>query len=297
MPPMHATAPLLPEDLVFSQSSLQAFADCPRRFWLTYVQQLPWPAIEISPVQEHVYLMRLGEAFHRAVQRAEIGIDPDLIAPRLQDPVDQWFRDYRAYRPADLPREFTAVETLLAIPLRAAESGPTYRLAAKFDLLAIAPQTRAVIVDWKTTQRRTDPATLRRRLQSQVYPYLLVEASAAMPWGPLAPEQVEMRYWFTAAPDQPVHIGYNAQLHAANHATLQRLLAQILAGQGEEDFPKVPDTEANRQRLCAYCAYRSRCDRGDQPGSMDMLSDPDDLLRDPATAPEFSLDELAELAF
>ncbi|MCA9982517.1 MAG: PD-(D/E)XK nuclease family protein, partial [Anaerolineales bacterium] len=36
----------LPETFAFSQSSLQAYEDCPRRFWLAYVEQLPWPAVE-----------------------------------------------------------------------------------------------------------------------------------------------------------------------------------------------------------------------------------------------------------
>lgn len=45
------TDPLLPDTFAFSQSSLQAFADCARRFWLAYVQQLPWPAIEAAPVE------------------------------------------------------------------------------------------------------------------------------------------------------------------------------------------------------------------------------------------------------
>ncbi|NTV10950.1 MAG: SagB/ThcOx family dehydrogenase, partial [Zoogloea sp.] len=39
-----------------------------------------------------------------------------------------------------------------------------------------------VIVDWKTARRRADPATLRQRLQTIVYPYVLVEASAGLPW-------------------------------------------------------------------------------------------------------------------
>ena len=52
---------LLPPTFSFSQSSLQAYEDCPRRFWLAYVEQLPWPAVEASPIREHEALMRLGE--------------------------------------------------------------------------------------------------------------------------------------------------------------------------------------------------------------------------------------------
>lgn len=288
---------ILPEDFVFSQSNLQAFTDCPRRFWLAYIQRLRWPAVEAGPVQEYEYMMRLGSAFHRAVQRAEVGIEPDLIASQLEDPLDQWFEDYRRFRPRDLPSTVVGVETVLGIPFQASNDGPIFRLAAKYDLLAVEPGKRAMIIDWKTTRRRTEPHTLRQRLQSQVYPYVVVEASANLPWGPIAPEQVEMRYWFTAAPDEPVNLRYDANQHAANYQLLQRLAAQILAGEEEADFPMLPDTEANRQRVCAYCAYRSRCDRGITPGHLDAVDDTEELISTPQVALELNLDDVPEISF
>jgi CRISPR/Cas system-associated exonuclease Cas4 (RecB family) len=288
---------MLPSDFVFSQSNLQTFADCPRRFWLSFVQRLPWPAVEASPVQEYEYVMRLGEAFHRAVQRAEIGIPPELIAAQLEDPLDSWFANYLQYRPRELPTEIATVESVLTTPFQIGVDGPIFRLAAKFDLLTIEAGKRAVIVDWKTSRRRPEAHTVRQRLQSQVYPYLVVEASAALPWGPLAPEQVEMRYWFTAAPDEPINLRYDASQHAATHQLLERLIAQIAAGEGEADFPKVPDTDANRARLCNYCAYRSRCDRGILAGDLDDVNDVEELLHDPVADLEINLDDLPELAF
>jgi hypothetical protein len=241
--------------------------------------------------------MRLGEAFHRAVQRAEVGISPELIASQLEDPLDSWFASYREHRPRDLPTAVSEVESVLAIPLQVGEDGPVFRLLAKFDLMAVEPNQRAVIIDWKTTGRRTDPNRLRQRLQSQVYPYLLVEASANLPWGPLAPEQVEMRYWFTAAPDEPVVLRYNATQHATNHHLLQRLVAQIAAGRNEEDFPKLPDTEANRARVCAYCTYRSRCDRGILPGELSDIADVEEMILEPDESFEVRLDDVPEIAF
>jgi hypothetical protein len=288
---------LLPGDFVFSQSNLQTYVDCPRRFWLTYIQRLPWPAVEAGPVQEYEYVMRLGQAFHRAVQRAEAGIPPDLIASQLDDPLDGWFASYLQYRPRDLPTAVTEVESVLTTTLQAGNDGPTFRLAAKYDLLAVEPTSRAIIIDWKTSRRRTDPNRLRQRLQSQVYPFLLVEASALLPWGPIAPEQVTMRYWCTAAPDEPVNIRYDASQHATNHNLLQRRLAQILAAEGEADFPKVPDTEANRQNLCAYCAYRSRCNRGILPGNVEDVADIEEVVFDSDIALEINLDEIPEVAF
>jgi hypothetical protein len=106
-----------------------------------------------------------------------------------------------------------------------------------------------------------------------------------------------MRYWFTVAPDEPVRLRYDAAQHAANHQLLQRLAAQILAGHNEADFPKVPDTEANRMRFCAYCAYRSRCDRGILPGELDDVGDAEEMIHDPDINLEISLDDVPEIAF
>ncbi len=301
----------LPETFAFSQSSLQAFTDCPRRFWLAYVEQLPWPAVEASPVQEYEERMRQGGLFHRLVERAEIGMEPAQIELGLERPLDEWFDAYQRYRPGDLPANLE-IEKILSIPFGPQEPPGTldqspipnpqspikFRLAAKYDLIAIEPRRRAVILDWKTSQRRGDEGGLRRRLQSIVYPYVLVEASKALPWGPLEPHQVEMRYWFTAAPSRPVVLPYSAQQHAANDALLRSLLAEILTGATEEDFPKVEDTEPNRKRFCSYCIYRSRCNRGAVAGDLEELDDPETyFVVDPTEALEFTLDDVEEIEF
>ncbi|MCB0111082.1 MAG: hypothetical protein KDE53_34410, partial [Caldilineaceae bacterium] len=108
----------------------------------------------------------------------------------------------------------------------------------------------------------------------------------------------EMRYWFTAAPDQPVVFRYDSAQHAANHERLQQLLAAILAGQREADFPKIADTEINRKRFCSYCIYRSRCNRGVTAGDLEELGDTEDFFAvDVESALEFTLEEVDELAF
>ncbi|NJN84442.1 MAG: PD-(D/E)XK nuclease family protein [Caldilineaceae bacterium] len=288
--------PLLPPTFSFSQSSLQAYEECARRFWLAYVRQLPWPAVEASPVQEYEQLMRMGAAFHRQIERAEIGLDDALLSQSLEPPLDGWFESYLRHRPADLPTDFVEIEHVLSIPF--IDPAGAYRLVAKYDLIAGDHDGRVVIIDWKTSRRRTDPATLRHRLQSLVYPFVLVEASGGLPWGSIAPERVEMWYWFTAAPMQPVIFRYDAAQHAANHARLQTILKSILAGAVENDFPKVLDTEQNRRRLCSYCVYRSRCNRGAAAGDLDELADAEEFFAvDIAASLEFRLDDVEELAF
>jgi RecB family exonuclease len=297
---------LIAADFVFSQSSLQAYEDCPRRFWHLYVERLPWPAVEASPVHEHEMQLRQGEAFHRIVQRAEIGIDPALLAGGLEPPLDQWFAGYRELRPSDLPRDNLVVERLLTTPFAFDnESQAMVALTAKYDLIARRPDGRVVIVDWKTGRRRGDPNLLRQRLQTIIYLYVLVEAGHALPWwaegeplAPLQPEQVEMRYWFTAAPADPVVFAYDSRQHQANRRRLQRLLTEISAGRSADDFAKIPDTEANRRSVCGFCVYRSHCNRGVAAADLAPIDDVEELAASPVQpSPDFTLEEVSELAF
>ena len=288
----------LPSTFAFSQSSLQSYENCPRRFWLAYVERLSWPAMEAAPYDEQEHLMRLGGQFHKLVERAEAGVEADLVAAGLAYPLDEWFESYLRHRPADLPQEFVEVERVLSAPL-AVESGQ-YRLAARYDLIAIGGQDgdrRAVIVDWKTNKRATRRSRLQLRMQTHVYPYVLVEASAGMPWGPLVPEQVEMRYWFTAAPAESIAFQYNSALHTENRARFEQILNEILGKERERDFAKVPDTEENRRRYCSYCIYRSRCNRGTEAGDLEAYDEEEFGEEDLESALEFTLEEVQELAF
>jgi RecB family exonuclease len=292
---------MLPPNFTFSQSSLQAHHDCPRRFWLAYVEQLPWPAVEAAPVGEHEKLMRLGERFHRLVERTEIGVDPQQVAVQTREEPDleTWYTAYRRHRPADLPPQ-PEVERLLRATLAVEAAGKLQQvqLAAKYDLIAAEKDGPVIIVDWKTGKRAPTRFTLQEKRQTLVYPFVLVEASASLPWGPVRPEQVEMRYWFTAAPAAPVSFRYDGSQHDRARRVLSRQIAAILSGEDEADFPKVEDTPANRKAFCCFCVYRSRCDRGAAAGDVDELLDPTDYFSgDVAGSLEFTMDEVEELVF
>ena len=289
---------VLPSTFAFSQSSLQSYVNCPRRFWLAHVEQLSWPALEAAPYDEHEQLLRHGAQFHRLVERTEAGLPTDLLTDGLDDPLDEWFESYLRHRPADLPTEVVEVERVLSAPL--AVAGGQCRLAARFDLIAVGgdgANRRAVILDWKTNQRVTRRSVLQQRMQTLVYPFTLVEASAGLPWGPVTPDQVEMRYWFTAAPTETAVFRYNGALHTANRARLTDLLNEILSGERETDFPRVPDTDENRRRYCNYCVYRSRCDRGIGAGDLEEYDEEEFSDVDLERALEFTLEEVQELAF
>ena len=64
----------LPDRFTFSQSSLQDYTDCPRRFQLRYIEQLKWPAVESEPVLDNERRQQEGQLFHRLVQQHRIGL-------------------------------------------------------------------------------------------------------------------------------------------------------------------------------------------------------------------------------
>jgi hypothetical protein len=244
-------------DFHFSQNNLQDYIDCPRRFELRYIQRLAWPALESEPVIEQELRMEAGRQFHRMVQQFVVGIEPDQILENAAlDDVVRWWDNFQQAEPLkDLPPQRLA-EYYLSAPMAG------FRIAAQFDLIAIEPGHKAIIVDWKTSARKTPRNALKNRLQTRVYRYLLVAAGAHLNGGQdFAPEQVEMMYWFAEAPAEPEIFKYNQKLYGEDRAHLEALIQEI-SSREPGHFTLTPDL-----KKCLYCNYRSLCDRGEKAGS------------------------------
>ncbi|MBN1179492.1 MAG: PD-(D/E)XK nuclease family protein [Anaerolineae bacterium] len=254
----------LPDEFQFSQGSLQDYVDCPRRFQLRYVEQVAWPAVQAEPVSDSERYQQQGEAFHRLVHQHLVGLPAERLTSTVADvELRAWWHSYLQQGPSDLPPA-RYPEIGLSAPLAGA------RLVAKFDVVAIAPGERAVIVDWKTSHHRLRRRWLSERLQTRVYPYLLVRAGAHLNGGrPIHPEQVAMVYWFANFPSEPERFGYDAQQYEAGEGYLEGLIAHIRGQEGE--FAMTDD-----ERRCKYCVYRSLCGRGVQAGTMrEMEEEPE----------------------
>jgi hypothetical protein len=276
---------LLPPAFQFSQNSLQDYVDCARRFQLRYVIDQKWPAAESEPIDRHEHFLEQGSKFHLLVQRHLSGIPTEALTPH--DPLlAGWWQDYLRHPIADLPETVRLPELNLSTPVAG------QRLTATFDLLALEPGQRAVIVDWKTSQRLPHRDTLAARLQTRVYPFVLVEAGTHLFGGPIAPEQAAMIYWYANYPTQPQRFPYDAAQHAANREYLSGLIESILA-HDEEEWPLTED-----ERRCKYCVYRSLCDRGVEAGPFGEW-DEDVLDIDPEAVADFDfdLDNVEEIAF
>jgi hypothetical protein len=267
----------------FSQHNLQDYADCPRRFELRFVLRRQWPALQSEPVLEIERRAELGRRFHEMVYQSNLGIAADQILASTNDPeLCEWWNEYLGSPIlAELPNPRRAEFTLSA-PFEG------QRLLAKYDLLAVEPGGRAIIVDWKTSGKPLARGYLANRLQTRVYPFLLVEAGHALNGGqPIQPEQVEMIYWYPSEPANPLHFHYSRAQYQADREYLAAMLREIAARKPGE-FPLTADL-----KKCAYCVYRSLCNRGTQAGSWD--ENEEDLPA--ATALEIPFEQIGEIEF
>ncbi|MBI5297022.1 MAG: PD-(D/E)XK nuclease family protein [Chloroflexi bacterium] len=235
-----------------SQSSLQDYADCPRRFQLRYLEQLQYPAVESEPALENEKHQQEGETFHRLVQQHLIGIPAEQVG-RLATSANlsRWWENYLQ---ADLPLDgyTTYPEVTLSAPLGA------FRLVAKYDLIAVKAG-RALIYDWKTYRKRPKNEWLAPRWQTRVYRALLGKAGSHLNGGqPFGPEQISMTYWFAEFPAEPAILPYNAGQFQRDWDALVKLAGEIAT---TASFPLTEE----RQR-CGYCPYRGYCDRGVRAG-------------------------------
>ena len=272
----------LADTFQFSQSSLQDYVDCNRRFQLRYVLTQPWPALVVAPAGEAEQMMQRGADFHRLVHQHILGMDQEVLEASIHDALlMHWWETYLAHPPQDLPEAQRLPEVVLTAPLAG------HRLMAKLDLLAIEPGQRLTIVDWKTMPSPPSRVVLARRMQTRVYRYLVVEAGARHNGGQHAlAEQVEMVYWFASSGGDTVQFTYDAEQHSANRDLLVSLIQEISAQQGSI-WPLASD-----QRRCHFCNYRSLCERGVEPA---FLKDLDSDLME--TEAEFDLEQIAEIEF
>jgi len=274
----------LPPLFQFSQNSLQDYADCPRRFQLRYIDGQRWPAAESEPIEDQERLMEHGTEFHLLVQRHILGISVDKLAPQEQ-PLSDWWDAYLTFPPEDLPTVRRLPETQLTTPISAG-----HRLMARYDLLAVDPGERMVIVDWKTTLSRPSRDILAQRLQTRVYPFVLAEAGVHLFGGPVPPEAIHLVYWFAEAPTQPEVFLYNSAQYAKDRAYLGDMVAEILA-QTDPVWPLTTD-----DFHCKYCVYRSLCERGIRAGRLENAGLEATAL-DVDFDFEFEFDQIEEIAF
>jgi CRISPR/Cas system-associated exonuclease Cas4 (RecB family) len=238
-----------------SQSSLQDYNDCQRRFELRYVQQLAYPAIETEPALENEKHQQEGESFHRLAQQFFIGIPAEQVAKLANtENLQRWWENFVQ------SENLTGLTGLKGLKTEVTLSAPLgkFRLVAKYDLIAVDNE-KVYIYDWKTYRKRPKTEWLAIRWQTRVYRALLVQAGAHLNGGkPIQPEQIEMRYWFADFPNDPAIFPYQADQFKRDWDALTRISEEITSA---STYPKTEDTTR-----CSYCPYRSYCNRGSRAG-------------------------------
>lgn len=276
----------LPNNFQFSQSSLQDYVDCPRRFQLKYIQQLSWPAVDVEPARENEIYMQLGATFHRMVQQYLLGVPAEKLASLASQDVQllKWWHNFiqTIGKQVDSGKGESHPEIALSTPVG------DFRLVGKYDLL-ISSDHYFTIFDWKTSRKHPKREWLASNLQTRVYPYLLTRAGAHLNAGKsITPDQVEMIYWFANFPTASLRFPYSSRQYEEDDAYLISLIEEIKLIEEEP----APLTE--NQKRCRYCVYRSLCNRGIQAGPLEDMES--EAVGDPF---EFELDfeQIAEIEF
>jgi CRISPR/Cas system-associated exonuclease Cas4 (RecB family) len=269
----------LPEDFVFSQSALQDYEDCRRRFELRYLLDVRWPALETASALEHEERMLKGQEFHHMVHQHSLGVPAETLEATVDDDeLRAWWRRYLGWQGQNLPADRYPELTLTA-PL----AGAT--LMAKYDVVAKLADGQFLIVDWKTgrAQRR---AALERRMQTLVYPCVLSKAGDWLNGGdPIAPERIRFVYWFAESGDT-VEFALDAVKLKQYEDRLASMISDIAAS---FEFPKTED-----ERHCRFCVYRSLCERGERAGDLEEMDEDEGDL---AAGITLDLDEIEEIGF
>ncbi len=239
----------------FTQSNLQDYLDCKRRFFLKHIQRLSWPAIPSEPVLEYELLLQKGVIFHRLAYQYFIGIPIDKLNMIAENEgVSEWWSSFQGYVNRKIDKN------ALLLPERMVKiRRESHLIAVRYDLLAVSDD-KIHIIDWKTSQQSFTLANAKRRIQTRLYQYVIKQTDSFLGKSKPLPNQISMSYWFAQFPEDVVDISYDEAAFNADDHFFMQLITEIKA-EKEADFAMTQN-----QIRCRYCVYRSLCDRGSEAG-------------------------------
>ena len=241
----------------YSQSNLQTFLDCQRKFELKYLRRQIWPAIQTEPIlliEEHI---KNGNQFHLMAQQFFTGLQPDVILSQTNNQILQdWWISFLKFA-HQFENHHCQPEVFISSNLK------TRRFVGIFDLLVFSPGEKYYIIDWKTNNHKPGRSILEKHIQTRLYPLLLTLAGDQ--WNnnkKIEPHQIEMIYWFTNDPENPESFLYSQQQVEEDLEFFHHLVEII-----EKTKPNEFQLTEN-EKMCKFCQYRSLCNRGIKPGSI-----------------------------
>ncbi len=269
---------------IFSANNLQDYLDCPRRFELRYILKQNWPAITSQPVMNMEKRMLMGNRFHLVAHQYLLGISAETLRDTIDDPdLGIWFVRFQEYINQYLSFNYFC-EFSVIMPFEG------YRLMAVFDFITYMNTTKIRICDWKTTSLMPSKEKYLQSVQTSLYTFLAYETRVNI-FSQSSESQYQdlaMEYWFPNFPEIKIIHDHSAAIHENSRAMLSSLVSEI--SQIEQgDFKKT-----SNEKKCAFCQYRSLCERGIQAGANEEAENgtdsdwiPDDL----------NFDQIDEIAF
>ena len=267
----------------FSARKMQDYLDCERRYELRYILDQSWPGITSEPVLEIESNIRKGNEFHYLAHQFFTGIPEKTLVETIHDDIMfKWFENFLSFCKS-LKAKYLYSEFRLT-----AHVGKN-KLTAIYDLIYLNENDEIGIIDWKTSKFVPKKNTLKLKVQSILYPFILHEASAEfLPGSYYPPEKISMRYWYPASPTEEFIFTYGHSVHEEYRVFLEDIISEI---QGK----KIGEFElTNDEKKCGFCPYRSLCNRGltasNYLKSESYLMDESDLSPDFDQLPEISFD-------
>jgi len=247
-------------NFVFSSQNLQDFQDCERRFELKYLLKQEWPAPQSEPAFEVERRIRIGREFHFMIHQYLCGIPlDDLLRMDIEPEIHQWLKLFKTfienYSFVEYQSEFSII-----MPFH------NYFLTAVYDLIGLTDQSKLLIMDWKTSPHPPKKESFTRTVQNILYPFMAYENRRQIfkVTNDIGYGDMEMIYWNAIHPQQVVIFPYSAQQHKKNNEFLADL-TETISQKSISSFSKTDD-----KNKCAYCQYRSLCQRGIQAGMVDQ---------------------------
>jgi len=274
----------LSKDFVFSANNLQDYLDCPRRFELKYILKQSWPAITSQPIQEMEYKIHMGNRFHKIVHQFLSGIPAIVLENSLEDPeLINWFTKFQIFIKTYLDFPYFSEHTI-TMPFEG------MRLIAVFDFITFNGDKQIIIGDWKTTTRIPKSYLYLQSIQSLLYPFMAIEVRGHIfPQADiLLQEDLSMVYWFPAFPEKTIALEYSKAKYSKSQKVLSSLISEI-AEKEHGTFKKTIN-----EKRCAFCQYRSLCERGIQAG---ILEDTENDPVDNSGIVNIDFDQVEEIAF
>ncbi|MBU6428575.1 MAG: PD-(D/E)XK nuclease family protein, partial [Cyanobacteria bacterium REEB65] len=219
---------------------------CERRFVLDYSCHLLWPAAASEGDREH---LRLGQDFHRLVQRHRLGIP---VHPR-GDLAVLW----QAFMASPYAQGGGLAEQVLQFSLPGATDSPVWFLV-RFDEVRQEGDGSWTILDWKTGRRtphaddRGGDRDLEQSWQTRLYRFALTTAGATLNGGaPIPPERIKLVYYFVRT-GETLSLPYDATRYEADRQVLLEIARTAKVSLAEARWPARPES-------CRSCPFDSFC--------------------------------------